>query len=224
MKFVVEKGCDLGLAFDGDSDRCLAVNEKGELVNGDFIILIAGLYLKEMGKLKDDTIVVTVMSNLGLMLAAKELGLKVSITAVGDRYVLEDILLNNYSIGGEQSGHVIFKDFNTTGDGIVTAIQLAGIVKQKGKTLSELASVMRMLPQVLVNVKIPNEFKNIHEVDEEVMNLIREVEESLEGKGRVLIRPSGTEPLVRIMLEGEDQKEIDAAAHKIADLIKSKIA
>lgn len=197
---------------------------KGELVNGDFIILIAGLYLKEMGKLKDDTIVVTVMSNLGLMLAAKELGLKVSITAVGDRYVLEDILLNNYSIGGEQSGHVIFKDFNTTGDGIVTAIQLAGIVKQKGKTLSELASVMRMLPQVLVNVKIPNEFKNIHEVDEEVMNLIREVEESLEGKGRVLIRPSGTEPLVRIMLEGEDQKEIDAAAHKIADLIKSKIA
>ena len=224
MKFVVEKGCDLGLAFDGDSDRCLAVNEKGELVNGDFIILIAGLYLKEMGKLKDDTIVVTVMSNLGLMLAAKELGLKVSITAVGDRYVLEDILLNNYSIGGEQSGHVIFKDFNTTGDGIVTAIQLAGIVKQKGKTLSQLASVMRMLPQVLVNVKIPNEFKNIHEVDEEVMDLIREVEESLEGKGRVLIRPSGTEPLVRIMLEGEDQKEIDAAAHKIADLIKSKIA
>lgn len=224
MKFVVEKGCDLGLAFDGDSDRCLAVNEKGELVNGDFIILIAGLYLKEMGKLKDDTIVVTVMSNLGLMLAAKELGLKVSITAVGDRYVLEDILLNNYSIGGEQSGHVIFKDFNTTGDGIVTAIQLAGIVKQKGKTLSQLASVMRMLPQVLVNVKIPNELKNIYEVDEEVMDLIREVEESLEGKGRVLIRPSGTEPLVRIMLEGEDQKEIDAAAHKIADLIKSKIA
>lgn len=224
MKFVVEKGCDLGLAFDGDSDRCLAVNEKGELVNGDFIILIAGLYLKEMGKLKDDTIVVTVMSNLGLMLAAKELGLKVSITAVGDRYVLEDILLNNYSIGGEQSGHVIFKDFNTTGDGIVTAIQLAGIVKQKGKTLSQLASVMRMLPQVLVNVKIPNEFKNIHEVDEEVMDLIREVEESLEGKGRVLIRPSGTEPLVRIMLEGEDQDEINTAAHKIADLIKSKIA
>ena len=119
---------------------------------------------------------------------------------------------------------MIFKDFNTTGDGIVTAIQLAGIVKQKGKTLSQLASVMRMLPQVLVNVKIPNEFKNIHEVDEEVMNLIREVEESLEGKGRVLIRPSGTEPLVRIMLEGEDQDEINTAAHKIADLIKSKIA
>lgn len=224
MKFVVEKGCDLGLAFDGDSDRCLAVNEKGELVNGDFIILIAGLYLKEVGKLKDDTIVVTVMSNLGLMLAAKEMGLNVEITAVGDRYVLENILENGYSIGGEQSGHVIFKDFNTTGDGIVTAIQLAGIVKKKGQTLSQLASVMRMLPQVLVNVKIPNEMKKIHETDEEVMALIREVEESLEGKGRVLIRPSGTEPLVRIMLEGEDQEEINQAAHKIADLIKSRIA
>lgn len=224
MKFVLEKGCDLGLAFDGDSDRCLAVNEKGELVNGDFIILIAGLYLKEVGKLKDDTIVVTVMSNLGLMLAAKEMGLNVEITAVGDRYVLENILENGYSIGGEQSGHVIFKDFNTTGDGIVTAIQLAGIVKKKGQTLSQLASVMRMLPQVLVNVKIPNEMKKIHETDEEVMALIREVEESLEGKGRVLIRPSGTEPLVRIMLEGEDQEEINQAAHKIADLIKSRIA
>lgn len=224
MKFVVEHGCDLGLAFDGDSDRCLAVDEKGTLVNGDFIILIAGLYLKEMGKLKDDTIVVTVMSNLGLMLAAKELGLKVAITAVGDRYVLENIQLNDYSIGGEQSGHVIFNDFNTTGDGIVTAIQLAGIVKKKGKTLSELASVMSMLPQVLVNVKIPNEMKNIHETDEEVVDLIKSVEEGLQGEGRVLIRPSGTEPLVRIMLEGKNQEEINKAAHEIAELIKSKIA
>lgn len=224
MKFVVDHGCDLGLAFDGDSDRCLAVDEKGTLVNGDFIILIAGLYLKEMGKLKDDTIVVTVMSNLGLMLAAKELGLKVAITAVGDRYVLENIQLNDYSIGGEQSGHVIFNDFNTTGDGIVTAIQLAGIVKKKGKTLSELASVMSMLPQVLVNVKIPNEMKNIHETDEDVMELIKSVEEGLQGEGRVLIRPSGTEPLVRIMLEGKNQEEINKAAHEIAELIKSKIA
>ncbi|HSR04238.1 MAG TPA: phosphoglucosamine mutase, partial [Proteiniclasticum sp.] len=124
MKFVVENGCDLGLAFDGDADRCLAVDEKGNLVNGDFIILVAGLYLKEKGRLKDDTIVVTVMSNLGMMLAAKELGLNVAVTAVGDRYVLENIMDNNYSIGGEQSGHVIFKDFNTTGDGIVTGVQL----------------------------------------------------------------------------------------------------
>lgn len=223
MKFVVENHCDLGLAFDGDSDRCLAVDEKGNLVNGDFIILVAGLYLKEMGKLKDDTIVVTVMSNLGLMLAAKELGLNVAITAVGDRYVLENIMENDYSIGGEQSGHVIFKDFNTTGDGIVTGVQLAGIVKNRGKSLSELASIMKELPQVLVNVKIPNEMKKIHETDEEVKSLIRSVEEKLEGKGRVLIRPSGTEPLVRIMLEGEDLQEITEAAENIANLIKSRL-
>jgi len=223
MKYVVENGCDLGLAFDGDADRCLAVDEKGTLVNGDFIILVAGLYLKEKGRLKDDTIVVTVMSNLGMMLAAKELGLNVAVTAVGDRYVLENIMDNDYSIGGEQSGHVIFKDFNTTGDGIVTGIQLAGIVKNRGKNLSELASIMKELPQVLVNVKIPNEMKTIHETDEEVRNLIKSVEEKLQGKGRVLIRPSGTEPLVRIMLEGENLEEIRVAADTIADLIKSRI-
>lgn len=223
MAYVVKNGCDLGLAFDGDSDRCLAVDEKGNLVNGDFIILMAGLYLKEQGKLKDDTIVVTVMSNLGLMLAAKDLGINVAITAVGDRYVLENILENNYTIGGEQSGHVIFKDFNTTGDGVVTAIQLAGIVKAKGKTLSELASIMKELPQVLVNVKVPNELKNIHNTDEEIKAAIAEVEAKLQGRGRVLIRPSGTEPLVRIMLEGENQEEINADAHRIADLIRSRM-
>jgi len=223
MKFVVEHHCDLGLAFDGDSDRCLAIDEKGNLVNGDFIILISGLYLKEKGKLKDDTIVVTVMSNLGLMLAAKKLGLNVAITGVGDRYVLENIIENNYTIGGEQSGHVIFKDFNTTGDGIVTAIQLASIVKEKKQTLSELASIMKELPQILVNVVIPNELKKIHETDEEIMAEIKAVENVLEGRGRVLIRPSGTEPLVRIMLEGEDQTEINQYAHKIAELIKNKI-
>lgn len=223
MAYVVKNSCDLGLAFDGDSDRCLAVDEKGNLVNGDFIILMAGLYLKEQGKLKDDTIVVTVMSNLGLMLATKDLGINVAITAVGDRYVLENILENNYTIGGEQSGHVIFKDFNTTGDGVVTAIQLAGIVKAKGKTLSKLASIMKELPQVLVNVKVPNELKNIHNTDEEIKAAIAEVEAKLQGRGRVLIRPSGTEPLVRIMLEGENQEEINADAHRIADLIRSRM-
>lgn len=223
MNFVVDNQCDLGLAFDGDSDRCLAVDEKGNLVNGDFIILISGLYLKEIGKLKDDTIVVTVMSNLGLMLAAKELGLNVAITGVGDRYVLENIIENNYTLGGEQSGHVIFKDYNTTGDGIVTAIQLANIVKSKKTPLSELSSIMKELPQVLVNVKIPNELKKIHETDEEIIAEIKAVEEALDGRGRVLIRPSGTEPLVRIMIEGEDQSEITKFAHKIAQLIKNKI-
>ena len=224
MEVVKRENCDLGFAFDGDADRCLAVDEKGNLVNGDFIILVAGLYLKEMGKLKDDTIVVTVMTNLGLLLAAKEMGLNVEVTAVGDRYVLENILANNYSIGGEQSGHVIFNDFNTTGDGIVTAIQVAGIVKAKNKTLGELAGVMRELPQILVNVQIPNELKNIHNTDEDVRNLIAQVEEKLHGKGRVLIRPSGTEPLVRIMLEGENQEEINAAAYAIKELIEKKIS
>lgn len=224
MDVVKREKCDLGLAFDGDADRCLAVDEKGNLVNGDFIILISGLYLKEIGKLRDNTIVVTVMSNLGLMLAAKELGINVEITSVGDRYVLENIMDNNYSLGGEQSGHVIFKDFNTTGDGMVTGIQLAGMVKAKKKPLSELASVMRELPQILVNVQIPNEFKNIHNTDEDVKNLILKVEEKLHGVGRVLIRPSGTEPLVRIMLEGENQEEINEAAHAIRDLIMTKIS
>jgi phosphoglucosamine mutase len=224
MKYVVDKGCDLGLAFDGDADRCLAVDEKGNLIDGDFIMLISALHMKEMGQLKDDTLVVTVMSNLGLMIAARERGLKLEITKVGDRYVLENMVENGYSIGGEQSGHVIFRDFNTTGDGLVTGLQLAGIVKYTGKTLSELASVMKIMPQVLVNVKVPSEFKCIHVDDEDIAAEIAAIEERLNGKGRVLIRPSGTEPLVRIMLEGEVQEEIDAYANRIADMIKARIA
>lgn len=220
MKYVVEKGCDIGLAFDGDADRCLAVDEKGNLINGDFIMLISALHMKEKGKLVDDTLVVTVMSNLGLMIAAKERGLKLEITKVGDRYVLENMVQNGYSIGGEQSGHVIYGEFNTTGDGLVTGIQLANIIKETGKPLSELAGVMHELPQVLVNVKIPESLKHIHETDEEIVSEIRSIEAKLNGKGRVLIRPSGTEPLVRIMLEGEDQVEIDTFAQKIASMIR----
>jgi phosphoglucosamine mutase len=220
MKYVVEKGCDIGLAFDGDADRCLAVDEKGNLINGDFIMLISALYMKEKGKLVDDTLVVTVMSNLGLMIAARERGLKLEITKVGDRYVLENMVQNGYSIGGEQSGHVIYGEYNTTGDGLVTGIQLSHIIKETGKKLSELAGVMHELPQVLVNVKIPESLKHIHETDAEIVSEIRSIEAKLNGKGRVLIRPSGTEPLVRIMLEGEDQVEIDTFAQKIASLIQ----
>lgn len=220
MKYVVEKGCDIGLAFDGDADRCLAVDEKGNLINGDFIMLISALHMKEKGKLVDDTLVVTVMSNLGLMIAARERGLKLEITKVGDRYVLENMVQNGYSIGGEQSGHVIYRDYNTTGDGLVTGIQLSHIIKETRKPLSELAGVMHELPQVLVNVKIPENLKHIHETDAEIVSEIRSIEAKLNGKGRVLIRPSGTEPLVRIMLEGEDQVEIDTFAQKIASLIQ----
>lgn len=151
MEYVVKKGCDLGFAFDGDADRCLAVDEKGNLVNGDFILMLCAKYLKEIGKLKDDTLVVTVMSNLGLDIAAKKEGINIVKTSVGDRYVLEEMIKDNYVLGGEQSGHVIFLDYNTTGDGLVTALQIASIVKKKEAGLSELCSIMKELPQVLAN-------------------------------------------------------------------------
>ena len=163
------------------------------------------------------------MSNLGLDIAAKREGVNLVKTKVGDRYVLEEMLKNNYVLGGEQSGHIIFLDHNTTGDGLVTALQVAAILKESGKSFSELAGVMKELPQVLVNAKVPNEKKNIYLEDAEIIAAIKEVEDKLNGVGRVLIRPSGTEPLVRVMLEGENQEEIDEMAHKIANLILSKI-
>lgn len=222
QRYVVEKSCDLGLAFDGDADRCLAVDEQGNYVNGDFILIICALDMKRKGLLKDDTLVVTVMSNLGLKLAAEKNGIKIEQTKVGDRYVLENMLKNNYNLGGEQSGHAIFLDYNTTGDGLVTGLALASIVHKTKKKLSELASVMEELPQILVNVKVDSAKKDIYETDEDVKIRIREIEEALDGKGRVLIRPSGTEPLLRIMLEGPDQTEIDQMAHSLADLIMMK--
>ena len=223
MKFVKENNCNLGFAFDGDADRCLAVDENGKLVDGDFLLTITAKYLKEKGQLKDDTLVVTVMSNLGLMLACKKEGINVVTTKVGDRYVLENMVGNGYSIGGEQSGHIILLSHNTTGDGLATALQISTIVKESNKSLSELAKVMKVLPQVLVNAKVPNSMKNIHEIDEEIKSEIKKIEEALEGAGRVLIRPSGTEPLVRVMLEGENQEEIDKMANNLAALIESKV-
>lgn len=222
MKFVVENKCDLGLAFDGDADRCLAVDENGKLINGDFMMVIAAKHLKAQGKLHKDTVVVTVMSNLGLDIALKEDNIKTVKTKVGDRYVLEEMKKEGYSIGGEQSGHVIFLDYNTTGDGLVSGLQLAATVKENGKTVSELASAMTELPQVLVNAKVPNSMKNIHNEDEEIKVEISKMEKKLEGEGRVLIRPSGTEPLVRVMLEGKNQNELDEMAHALAKLIEEK--
>ena len=223
MDYVVRKQCDLGLAFDGDADRCLAVDEKGRLIDGDFIMAICAKEMKKQGRLKDDVLVVTVMSNLGLDIAAQKEGIKTVKTKVGDRYVLEEMVKEGYKLGGEQSGHVIFLDYNTTGDGMVTGLQLASVVKKSGKTLSELASIMKELPQVLVNAKVPNDKKNIHEVDEDIKAEIANIEEALHGVGRVLIRPSGTEPLVRVMLEGEDQAEIDVMAHRLAKMIEEKV-
>ena len=223
MDYVIRKKCDLGFAFDGDADRCLAVDEKGNLINGDVVLTLCAKYLKDLGKLKDNTLVVTVMSNLGLDIACKKEGINTIKTKVGDRYVLEEMVKDGYVLGGEQSGHVIFLDYNTTGDGLVTALQVASIRKRSGKTLSELAGIMKELPQVLVNAKVPNEKKNIYLEDAEIIESIKNIEKKLNGVGRVLIRPSGTEPLVRVMLEGENQVEIDKMAHDLADLILSKI-
>ncbi|MGL5640810.1 MAG: phosphoglucosamine mutase, partial [Paraclostridium sp.] len=195
MDYVIRKKCDLGFAFDGDADRCLAVDEKGNLINGDVVLTLCAKYLKDLGKLKDNTLVVTVMSNLGLDIACKKEGINTIKTKVGDRYVLEEMVKDGYVLGGEQSGHVIFLDYNTTGDGLVTALQVASIRKRSGKTLSELAGIMKELPQVLVNAKVPNEKKNIYLEDAEIIESIKSIEAKLNGVGRVLIRPSGTEPL-----------------------------
>ncbi|WP_024614882.1 phosphoglucosamine mutase [Clostridium sp. Ade.TY] len=222
MEYVVKKGCNAGFAFDGDADRCLAVDEKGNLINGDFILTLCAKHLKEIGRLKDETLVVTVMSNLGLDIACKSLGIKTVKTKVGDRYVLEEMLDKGYVIGGEQSGHIIFLECNTTGDGLVTALQVASILKRENKTLSELCSIMKELPQVLVNATVPNDKKDIYLKDAEIIAEIERMEKLMDGKGRVLIRPSGTEPLVRVMLEGEDQEEIDKLAHNLADMILAK--
>ena len=222
MDYVVKKGCQMGFAFDGDADRCLAVDEKGNLINGDFILALCANHLKELGRLKDDTLVVTVMSNLGLDIACKKVGINLEKTKVGDRYVLEEMLEKGYVLGGEQSGHIIFLECNTTGDGLVTALQVASIVRRNKKTLSELCSIMRELPQVLVNATVPNEMKDIYLKDAEIIAEIERMEKLMDGKGRVLIRPSGTEPLVRVMLEGENQTEIDELAHNLANMIEEK--
>lgn len=222
-EFVVKNGCDLGLAFDGDADRMLAVDENGKVVDGDEIMAIAALYLKEKGRLNKNAVVATVMSNLGLSIFGDENGITVPKTKVGDRYVLEEMLKEGYSIGGEQSGHIIMLDYNTTGDGLVSAIVLSSIVKESGKTLSELSKVIKILPQSLFNAKLADkDKKDIWQTDEEIVSLIEETKTALSGSGRVLIRPSGTEPLIRVMIEGSDQEMIDSYCRRIAELIESK--
>ena len=223
QKFVKENKADLGLAFDGDADRVLAVDENGCVVDGDRIMAIIGLDLNKRGMLAHDTIVATVMSNLGFDIMARDNGLKIAKTKVGDRYVLEEMLEKGYILGGEQSGHVIFLEHNTTGDGLLTALQLLKVVKTSGKKLSELASVMQIFPQVLKNAKAKNENKHKYMEDELVARMCKELETEFHGEGRVLIRPSGTEPLVRVMIEGRDQEYITRRANELAAVIEERL-
>ena len=217
---VVYEKADIGLAFDGDADRLLAVDEDGRVVDGDQIMAIVGNHMKGCGKLKKDTIVATVMSNLGFFLMGKENGLTMEQTKVGDRYVLERMKEIGASLGGEQSGHIIFLDENTTGDGLLSALHLLQVMVDTGKSLSELAKIMEVLPQALVNAKVANHKKEKYMEYPVIAEAIRRLEEQFAGEGRVLIRPSGTEPLVRVMIEGKDQQVISEEAGKLANLIQ----
>ena len=220
QKYVVDNGLDIGFAYDGDADRCIAVDHKGNVVDGDKIMYVCGKYLKEQGRLKDDTVVTTVMSNLGLYKSLEREGMKYEQTAVGDKYVAENMMENGYSLGGEQSGHIIFLDENTTGDGLLSALHLLEVMVVTGKPLSELSKIMTVLPQALVNVTVPNHRKEHFMEYPEIAAAIEELEKEFAGEGRVLIRPSGTEPKVRVMIEGKDKERIDKEAHRIADLIQ----
>ena len=220
MERVKAEKADVGLAFDGDADRLLAVDEKGNKVDGDQIMGIVGNYLKEQKKLKKDTIVATVMSNLGFFLMGEKQGIHMEQTKVGDRYVLERMRQIGANLGGEQSGHIIFLDENTTGDGLLSALHLLQVLVDTKKPLSELASIMEVLPQALVNAKVPNDKKNSYMENKQIADAIDALTKKFAGEGRVLIRPSGTEPLVRVMIEGKDQNRIQEEAEKLAALIE----
>ena len=224
QKAVVEHNADLGLAYDGDADRLIAVDETGTIVDGDHIMILGAVYLKKQNKLANDTLVVTTMSNIGLHVAAKEYGIDLAITDVGDRYVIEEMKKSGHNLGGEQSGHMIFLDYNTTGDGTLSSLIVSKIVKEDGKTLSEQSALMTTYPQVLINVDVRNEVKNKFMENDEIRTEIEKLEKLMAGTGRVLIRPSGTQPLVRVMLEGKDEGQIRELAQELADLIKAKLS
>lgn len=218
---VVYEKANIGLAFDGDADRLLAVDEQGNIVDGDQIMAIVGNHMKEKGELSGDTIVATVMSNLGFFLMGQQNGIHMEQTKVGDRYVLERMREIGASLGGEQSGHIIFLKENTTGDGLLSALHLLKVLVETEKPLSELAAIMEVLPQALVNAKVPNHKKEKYMDYPEIADAIQKLDEKYAGEGRVLIRPSGTEPLVRVMIEGKDKKMIDDDAKQLAELIQN---
>lgn len=223
QRFVTDNKCVVGFAFDGDADRLLAVDENGNVVDGDKIVAICAKYLKSKGRLKNNTAVVTVMSNLGFHDFCKTNGIQAEVTGVGDRYVLEKMLEGGFSLGGEQSGHVIFLDYATTGDGQLTAIQLLRIIKESRKKLSELASEIELYPQFMLNVRVSNIGKARYYNDAEIKKAIENAEKELSGTGRVLVRVSGTEPLIRIMVEGKDEIMIKQIADELAVVIKERL-
>ena len=221
QKAVVENKADIGIAHDGDADRCLCVDNEGEVIDGDHILVLCGMAMKNAGKLKKDTIVTTVMANIGFHKALRENGCRAEITQVGDRYVLENMLKNGYNLGGEQSGHIIFSDFATTGDGLITALQVLCALKRSGEKASELTKLMISYPQLLVNVTVAS--KEGWEDKADIKKAIAEGEKELGENGRILVRPSGTEPLIRVMAEGPDQAQLETVCHHIADIVKQSM-
>ncbi len=223
QKAVVEARADIGIAMDGDADRCLAVDNAGNIIDGDQILNLIAREMMALGRLKHNTAVVTVMSNIGLDLALKEIGCQTVKTDVGDRYVLETMQAGGYNLGGEQSGHLILLDYNTTGDGMLTALVLLDLIKKDKRDMKKLGELMTIYPQILVNARVPNERKTDYLKDLEIIKQIEKLEKHFSGKGRVLIRPSGTEPLVRVMIEGENQDELSQMAQELASLIEERL-
>ena len=222
-KLVVDNKLSLGIAYDGDGDRCLAIDENGNEIDGDMLLAIFSKYLQEKGKLKNDTLVATIMSNLGLGKFAEENGLNLKQTNVGDRYVLEEMLKNDYNLGGEQSGHIIMLDYNPTGDGILTSLMLIQILLEKNIAPSKLCDIIQIYPQVLVNAKVNSIKKNDYQNDEDIQKAIEKLKQEFANDGRVIIRPSGTEPLIRVMIEGKDIDLITKKANELANLIENKL-
>ena len=219
-KTVLEMKADFGIAHDGDADRCLCIDEKGEVIDGDHILVICATEMMKAGKLKDNTVVTTVMANIGFHQAIKAAGGRVEVTKVGDRYVLENMLANGYQLGGEQSGHIIFPEYSTTGDGLITALQVLSAVKRSGKKASELNTLMTTFPQILINVKVAT--KEGWEDNSAIKEAIAAGEAELGETGRILVRPSGTEPLIRVMAEGPEQQQLEAICNRIADVVKQE--
>lgn len=222
-KYVVENGLDAGVAFDGDADRCLMVDEKGNQIDGDRIMAICALDMKKRGRLAKNSVVGTIMTNLGFVKFCEREGINFVATKVGDRYVLEEMLLEDYYFGGEQSGHVIFRDFATTGDGQLTAIQLLSLMRREGRPLSELASAMTRYPQSMINVRVSPEGKLAFYTDPDVKAAIDQAKHELGSDGRIVVRTSGTEPLIRVMTEGADDEKIRAVCRNVADVIKNQL-